>query len=130
MLHLPTLSREVCQDRRAPPSLMRTSYLKLTASPPGMLGISPPMDSIFHHSPPNQITMSVQNHDRQDLHVNQEQTAHNGSGTAAPGSSGSDISSPNATIVMPQQSPVERSTSTLADDTRSPSVASTGQICR
>lgn len=74
--------------------------------------------------------MSVQNHDRQESHVNQEQTAHNELGTSAVGPSGTEINTRNETTVVQQQSQVERPASTVADDTRPPSMASTGQVCR
>lgn len=71
--------------------------------------------------------MSVQNHDRQDSHVDQGQTAHEEFGTAA---SGTRVNIPNRAAIELQQPHVEESVSAAADDTRLPSIDSTGQTCR
>lgn len=108
------------------------SHLLLT--PSSVHRTSPPMEPSLHNNSPNQITMSVQNHDRQDWHVNQEQRALEEFGTAASGFSSVKVNTPNGAAIeqqQPQEQPqVERSVSTPADDTRPPSIADTGQICR
>ncbi|RPB29430.1 hypothetical protein L211DRAFT_13981 [Terfezia boudieri ATCC MYA-4762] len=113
---------------------INASTAQIPLVPLGIRPISPPTDpSLRDNTPLPQITMSAQNHDRQEPQTTQEQLLQTGLGEGVGGPSGSGpIGAIVGTVDVPpetQETQFGSSLSSPAPEAKSPNNTPVGQIC-